>query len=462
MYLQDGLLDLLDRKYRLRIESPPTDFLLELESFVRFVLDDETLQSYVDQLTHEFEQRQRAYEREIDRLRLRLTPLRESFARRFPDLDDSNMEYETEAGGFPAKAYRLSLAHFDDIVNQVDRGGPKVWSQDADLYGIQPDVSSLSHILEAKLDQAPQDDVPDLYADLVNISEAQLHLHRGFVNYCRVSPIVSFLHLRFVADLINPLPQPINTPQDLMDAAIGSVVSAKGRLQTEVHEVACGGKENAALIDQLKTHLRRAYEGIRAAIGSRLRHYEILQRYKARCMWYDRERLGQLIVNSKGKEEDVLTRDLALYLFDNGMSTLYRVRKGVHEYDLIAYRTKRRVFVEAKVYKSSDHARRDLVQGFAQLHAYLNALEADDLPVQEVYYVIYRLGGPLYDLPCEIPTNRRTFYPMIVDLGPSEASGSKQPKPISIDLTEFFAEIQGPVGSDPPTSADMPQQSSTN
>jgi len=110
---------------------------------------------------------------------------------------------------------------------------------------------------------------------------------------------------------------------------------------------------------------------------------------------------------------------------------------------------KARIFVEVKVYKDSKTARRDLTQGVAQLHAYLNGLEADDMAIQEVYYVIYRLGGRLYDLPEEIPTNRRAFYPVIVDLGPSRESGSRQSKPISISLHDFFAQIESDVETFP-------------
>jgi hypothetical protein len=178
-------------------------------------------------------------------------------------------------------------------------------------------------------------------------------------------------------------------------------------------------------------------------------HHGILLRYKARCMWYDRRRLERLVKENEEKQEDVLTRDLALYLFDNGISTLYRVKRGRHEYDLIGDQTKARIFVEVKVYKDSKNARRDLIQGIAQLHAYLNGLEADDVASQEVYYVIYRLGGRLCDLPEEIPTNRRTFYPVIIDLGASRESGSRQPKPISIPLRDFFAQIESDVETFP-------------
>ena len=61
--------------------------------------------------------------------------------------------------------------------------------------------------------------------------------------------------------------------------------------------------------------------------------------------------------------------------------------------------------------------------------------------MNEVYYVIFRLGGPLYDLLEKIVTNRRIVYPVIIDLGDSIESGSRQPKPIIVRESDFLTEI---------------------
>jgi hypothetical protein len=268
-----------------------------------------------------------------------------------------------------------------------------------------------------------------------------MQLYRGFNNYCRVSPESSLIMLYKATNAINPMPEQYKAWMDLVDTMIQNVVLEKNQFQEEIQNIVYKDKDNPDLIESYKIYLRRAYEGIRAAIGSQLLHYEILQRYKARCMWYDQQRLRKLAEVNEGNEEDALTRDLALYLFDNGISTLYRVRRGTHEYDLMGHRTENPIFVEVKAYKTSHNTRHNLTKGIAQLHAYLNSLEADNVFVEEGYYAIYRLGGPLYDLPWKISTNRRTFYPIIIDLGPSEVSGSRQPKPIQILLDEFFTAI---------------------
>jgi hypothetical protein len=98
------------------------------------------------------------------------------------------------------------------------------------------------------------------------------------------------------------------------------------------------------------------------------------------------------------------------------------------------------IFIEVKVYDDSK-SRKGLLDGFAQLHAYLNAREADDVFMEEAYYVIYRLGGTLYDFPDKIHTNRHIIYILVIDLGESNDSGRKQPKPISIKRKDLISMI---------------------
>jgi hypothetical protein len=443
MYYQDRLVDLLDRKFKLVNELPPRDFLLEIGNFVDFILGEETLEPYARQLVHQFQRRESEYQRALEGIKEQLVQLRQDFVALFPHLDDSQMQLPDFTD-----EYLSSLARFDAIVK--DQPTVTFVQKSQNVYDPPKGIADLIPILLRKFGELEQtEDSQKLKLSLSDLSERLSHLHREYVNYKLVSPGYSFHSLQRVTDMIKRDPPPYPSQSDLLtDWRIDSLhdrlyTGEKG--QRVASDTINEDVDNRKLIEHSKILLRRAYEGIRAALGSHLIHYEILLRYKARCMWYDRRRLERLVKENEEKQEDVLTRDLALYLFDNGISTLYRVRRGKHEYDLIGDQAKARIFVEVKVYKDSKNARRDLTQGIAQLHAYLNGLEADDMAIQEVYYVIYRLGGRLYDLPEEIPTNRRTFYPVIVDLGPSRESGSRQPKPISIPLDDFFEQIESGV-----------------
>ncbi len=94
------------------------------------------------------------------------------------------------------------------------------------------------------------------------------------------------------------------------------------------------------------------------------------------------------------------------------------------------------MFVEAKVYKDSE-AKQTLIKGIYQLHSYLCGFEAKKL-IDEAYYVIFRIGGPIYVFPHKIQIGKFSIYPILIDLGVSEDSGRKQPKPIEITLQEIL------------------------
>jgi hypothetical protein len=50
MQYQERLIDLLDRRYSLVTESSPGAFLLEMQSFVDFVMAEETFRAHADHL----------------------------------------------------------------------------------------------------------------------------------------------------------------------------------------------------------------------------------------------------------------------------------------------------------------------------------------------------------------------------------------------------------------------------
>lgn len=67
-----------------------------------------------------------------------------------------------------------------------------------------------------------------------------------------------------------------------------------------------------------------------------------------------------------------------------------------------------------------------MIRGIAQLHAYLNNFETNFYRIRDGYFVVFRLNGPIYDFPKEILTNRHRIVPVLVDLGDSHVSGSRQ------------------------------------
>jgi len=442
MFKPSQSIELLDRKFNFICELSGKDFFLELERFVLFVQKDSTLRAYV-QLYYErtrnlFDETRKT---QLD-IALRLKLLRQRITSLFPELDDSNMPIPQNTEDWFTSDFRVSFAAFD-------LAHSKLTSEYSDTEHLSFDTKSISYLLSIlvhKVGLCPSTEEKEgLLLDQYNLGNEIAFLLNEYANHTRRSPEMCLLSLIRLAQSINPFPKRFMILNDVAIEAFQSVFPKEDRIYTMPSVIVREDKDDQQIVTTWKLIFRRAYEGLRADSGATLAHYTFLQaRYKARCMYYDRDRIERIIESSIGREEDALTADLALYLFDNGISTLYRVRRGVHEFDLfevVGDRSVTHIFIEAKVYKD-DKAKNVIIKGLAQLHSYLNGRETESLYTEEVYLVIYRLGGPLVDLPGVIKTNRRLFYPIIIDLGKSVESGSRQSKPIYLREEDFFKAIE--------------------
>jgi hypothetical protein len=327
MHYQERLIELLDRRYSLVADAPPQDFLLELDAFLDFIQSDEVLKYYVEQMLAQFQRRIQERDRAFEQQKQEAIALRHRLVEIFSDLDDSETPFELDPNfSLPSETYQRSLAHFDDIVNGIDRWGGKSWSVTPGLYHDDSDVIKLLNILEGKLNlkkrslrqegKDPTREMPkDFLFDFGYLYERHQHIHLDFVNYGRVSPGSSFTFLVGAVSKINPEPQKFDSWRQIIQADFEHALSPEGQAEDELQAIVYKGKENDRLLPILKPHLRRVCESLRAMIGSRLMHWQVINRYKARSMWYDRERLIELVEKNPGRREDVLTRDLARYLF---------------------------------------------------------------------------------------------------------------------------------------------------
>lgn len=168
--------------------------------------------------------------------------------------------------------------------------------------------------------------------------------------------------------------------------------------------------------------------------ASSLSYGVVVERFAERCAWYDKERMRAVAKRGAGKREDRLTLELAKYMHDCGTFVLVRPRVSNLEPDVVALRG---LAIEAKAYESSSNARRDLVDGYYQLHAYMTSLETRALPVREGFLVAFRLGGPIYETPRTMTLGRFLIHSITIDLGESKDSGRKQPRPVPVTVREI-------------------------
>ena len=191
------------------------------------------------------------------------------------------------------------------------------------------------------------------------------------------------------------------------------------------------------IVDQMDTFLDLVYEELRRRLGAVASRLALLQRFKQRCEWHDRDRLA-LLAMSGGAPEDALTAELARFLFDQGLNPVTRMRVGGLEPDVFDPLPASSLYVEAKRYASSKGARTHIRAGLPQIHDTAGRLRGSRYAVEEVFYVIFRQGGPRYVLPDRLSGEDYVVYPILIDIAPLAMSGSRSDaRATRIDATEL-------------------------
>jgi hypothetical protein len=169
---------------------------------------------------------------------------------------------------------------------------------------------------------------------------------------------------------------------------------------------------------ELPLLVTRVYEELRLRIGLRRSLVSTLERFKQRCEQYDRAELV-------GLREPELTLRLAKYLFDMGLSPLVNPEISGLKPDI--YDERSHLYVEAKKY-ASDY-RRGLVAGLDQMTSTIRRFP-DPEQIWDAFFVVFRLGGPLYQLPRYIGIGGLPVHLIVIDVAPSKEAGSRFRGPV--------------------------------
>jgi hypothetical protein len=278
---------------------------------------------------------------------------------------------------------------------------------------------------------------------------------RGYVDWRLVAPEVAMLDLCVGLQGLNWSPELAELGldrEDVLEAAFRARISKPlymllyepGNLGSEARESAMEE------IGVLKRRLERAWDGLRVRFASTLAAQTVVERFKTRVEEYDRQRTREIAdreiarvkaEKAKGKRskeqlEDVLTRDLNLYLYDEGYRVLYRPRYDDLEPDTLSLGP-RQLLVEAKAYRKSSSARAEIREGFAQCVSYLSLLSSSAAGgLYEAHLAIFRLGGPLYKLPKVFVHGDFRIYPVLIDLADPNERGRNQARAKILDIPE--------------------------
>ncbi len=457
------LVELLDRRFELLDQQTGQDYLLHLIAFADFVFSDPQILAYVRQLLMEFQERTEIFDRELAKEIELITALREDTLRAYQDLDDSDMQ-PPESILEGVREYECSLAYFDDLIRGVKRVPGESIPTSVGPYDDDSTPRVLLNILRSKIrikmdeddakareqsaagvevDPTPPELV-GLWARCQTLENGHTYRHRAFVNYRRTSTGQALANTRDIAQRLNRQPAVATSLGDYLRTRSMADIWGLGYLDEILYEDKPNKAQLNRLVDSCRRYARTAYEGLRETIGRLGARMQIVERYKTRCTWYEASTI-RAIGQSEG--ELGLTRHLALFLFDQGLPVVTRLRLGVHEFD-VADLASGTILVEAKTYSGShtrSRVKTDVLNGVSQVHSYLNSFEAAT-GIREAYLVVFRRGGALLDMPDRINTPRFSIYPVVIDVGEASDSGRRQPRPLVITAEQiesaFLAESE--------------------
>ena len=485
--MMDPLVELLDRQvdFLLR-QTESAAFLVQVEPFLGALRSEPRLAAYLDDLLDEVVGIIDAMEEVDTELTAELVELRRELVELRPDADDSDVTPPSESGSPAARlqarlGYRGTLAYFDDWAarqpepfNADGVGGTAktllgiLQNKDgAYLYEVEAAAAGKDETeasLENDANEAPMptedeqngpgsDGLDAWRRRLGNVQRRYDYAVRLLRLRTRTSAGLALFKLEAVPDELNPPPRLLDDEGQESPSAASDHVKWASSESYSLFKLAWQERLDAAdlgVIDNRVADLRdaveRLREDLRRRIGSTRSRLALVNRFKLRCEWHDRERMLAVAGDDHlaGGPEDRLTSEFARYLFDAGLSPLTKSLAGGLEPDLLDPSAS--FYVEARQFASSS-GRGDIVNGVKQVLDTVGSLRGGPYAVDEAFCVVFRRDGPYYDLPAVLQTDTYRLHLVLVDLAPITEAGRRQrDKPVQIPVDEFFATAPDAAG----------------
>jgi len=176
------------------------------------------------------------------------------------------------------------------------------------------------------------------------------------------------------------------------------------------------------MIDRLRHDVEQVQEELLRRIGTVRSRRAIVERFKVRAEWHDRERLRQLGAEPRHGEAR-LRDELARFLFDAGLNPVTEVVLGNVRADIVAVATPT-LYVEAKQYQRGE--RKVVTDAMKQIWDTAGRLTEEPYKIREAFLVIFRRGGRRVQLPEHVPGFGITVYLVLIDIGDAAQTGSRQ------------------------------------
>ncbi len=477
----DPLVELLDRQvdFLLR-QTDSAAFLIQVEPFLGALRTEPRLAAYLDDVLEEVVHIVDAMEAVDAELTAELVELRRELIELRPEADDSDLEPPAESDSPAVKlqarlSYRSTLAYFDEWArsepepfNADGKGGlartllgilqnkdtaylheveAAAAGESAEAEADPEDVSTESR-MSTENDHSPpaRDPLDGWRRKLGNVQRRYDYAVRLLRLRARTSAGLALAKLEAVPDDLNPPARIVDDGGEDSLARASDLMRWVSSESYSLFKLAWQQRLYAAdraVIDNRVADLRdaveRLREDLRRRIGATRSRLALVNRFKLRCEWHDRERMLAVADDDRlsGGPEDRLTGELARFLFDAGLSPLTKPLAGGLQPDLLDPQAS--FYVEAKQY-ATPSARGDIVKSVARVLDTVGRLRGGPYAVDEAFCVIFRREGPYYDLPPVLKTETYRLHLVLVDLAPTKEAGRRQKhKPVQIPADEFFA-----------------------
>lgn len=425
----DLLVELLERHQAMVLEQADERRLLFLRRWLAFVDREPQLSGLVQELVEQVN----TARAELSKIALEI---QSQLVQLWQDYGDDIQKHETLVPEDNGRPYSV---HFEEVLPRLRRTATVgLRDGELDLTPLMPALivgNALEHWLASICTRCERDGkdhtqrIQEARERCVAAQRQKRYLERNAQLLNETMPGVALLRIRRLAAKVNP------RPPHLRGAAIGT--NSGRRESSYLYDDAFAGRlyniESARLREleeddvnrtagELEVDLRVVTHElqIRVIIGrSRL---ALMRRYAARCQAFNAAALRELARNSKGKVEDRLALDFAMYLFDQGLSPILNPTIGGLRPDLVQIDGQNLMYVEAKQYGGTN-AKRTVVNAYKQVWSTWERLDTAHR-VNEAFLVVFRVSGPLGVLPQRVRYRDRTLHSLLVDI--SEEGGSKE------------------------------------
>jgi hypothetical protein len=386
------LIDALDRKHAFFVRADDGLAALQLARYLAWMTSEPLVRDVLAELDGEAAD-VHAWEEAESQIVDELLSIRTELVARAPDQDDSS-EPEPPAHTIDSYRWYATLASFDKLAARWQSERNESPYQRIDHHTVKDLVIVLgrkfAYVRCGEDPESPyrhpragveRSDFDDLFARFVSVAEQQDSVHRRLINDRRIHAGAALNRLRWLVAQLDD-----RGPTELVDAddryrELRAATADDERDRRRQH------------IDEARGDEAILYEEVRHRLGTQRSHLRIVERFRVRCQWHDRDRLRVLAERSPSHAEDLLAGEFARYLFDNGLSPVTRPLVGGLEPDLFEPAAQPVLYVEAKQYDGS--AREYLVRGVRQVWDTMDRLRGSVYHTDEAFLVIFRRGGPV-------------------------------------------------------------------